>query len=348
MKYLRLPAMVGLGLMGLMQAGMADDYTYLFNPATMQVGQTVGEYLVVKDKCPTKQPCVATERLKYVTAEAGRTGRLEIPVNAGSDFEISFNIYSNGVNNLTITLYLSDGNSLPLDFGYQYGGQWLSVLGVGGVGLNWKVGVNDFRLISEQGTLKINANDTIANVGDIKLSGTITRIVISKIDDNDTEQDYLFEIRTRGIQSGGNQTGGDFETGKQTGIQQCQKDPASCSITVTPTGDFESGKQAGIQQCLKDPASCSITVTPNVDPNLCKQTAIEQCQKDPASCGITTTNGTTGGTHATFNPCTRELYIPLVDVPGEFGVMKAYEVYLVQQPSTFTFNLDMNRLKVVP
>jgi hypothetical protein len=38
----------------------------------------------------------------------------------------------------------------------------------------------------------------------------------------------------------------------------------------------------------------------------------------------------------------------LVDVPGEFGVMKAYEVYLVQQPSTFTFNLDMNRLKVVP
>ncbi len=325
MKYLMWFATVSLGLMGLVRTGIAEDYTYLFDPSTMQVGQTVGEYLVVKDKCPTEQPCMDTEKLKYVTAEAGRTGRLEIPVSAGSDFEISFNIATFieyiCSPTLTIVLYLSDGSSLPLELnGSPYLGQcstWVYYSNDQFKQLNWKAGVNDFRLISEQGNLKISANEILLEDVKLSLAGTMTSIVISKIDE---DADSLFEIRTRGIQKGGSQSGGDFETGKQAGILQCQTDPASCSITVTP----------------------------NVDPNLCKQTVIEQCQKDPASCGITTTNGTTGGTHATFNPCTRELYIPLVDVPGEFGVMQTYEVYLVQQPSTLTFGLDMNRLKVVP
>jgi hypothetical protein len=205
MKYLRLPALVGLGLMGWMPAGMADDYTYLFNPATMQVGQTVGEYLVVKDRCPTDKPCADKEKLKYVTAVAGRTGRLEIPVNAGSDFEISFNIYdrSGGNNDLTITLYLSDDHSLPLII-YYFGGEQLAPPdgSPGGIDLNWKAGINDFRLISEHGTLKISANDVFADLRNVKLTlnGTITRIVMSKIDEG---QEDLFEIRTRGIQKSG-------------------------------------------------------------------------------------------------------------------------------------------------
>ena len=58
---------------------MADDYTYLFDPSTMQVGQTVGEYLVVKDKCPTDKPCTATEKLKYVT-ESLAFGLLEFTI----------------------------------------------------------------------------------------------------------------------------------------------------------------------------------------------------------------------------------------------------------------------------
>jgi len=88
--------------------------------------------------------------------------------------------------------------------------------------------------------------------------------------------------------------------------------------TSTSGGDFDSGKQAGIQQCLTDPASCGISVT----------------------------GSGTGGTHANFNPSTGELYIPFVDVPGVFGGVQTYEVYLMQQPLTFTFDLDVNR--VVP
>jgi len=80
-------------------------------------------------------------------------------------------------------------------------------------------------------------------------------------------------------------------------------------------GDFESGKQAGIQQCVANPSSCGITVT-----------------------------GGTGGAHATYNPASGEVYIPLIDVPGPFGGIQTYEVYLIQQPLTFTFDLDTNRI----
>jgi hypothetical protein len=124
-------------------------------------------------------------------------------VNAGSDFEISFNIYSsNGEsNNLTITLYLSDGNSLALDINVAWRATGVSYPN-GRSGMNWKPGVNDFRLISEQGVLKISANDILVDLGEIKLtlSGMITRIVMSKIDES---EEQLFEIRTRGIQKGG-------------------------------------------------------------------------------------------------------------------------------------------------
>jgi hypothetical protein len=97
--------------------------------------------------------------------------------------------------------------------------------------------------------------------------------------------------------------------------------PITSPGTTTPTtatlaAEFDKGKQAGIQQC----------------------------KTDPASCGISMTGSGTGGTHANFNPSTGELYIPLVDVPGAFGGMQTYEVYLKQQPLKFSFDLDMNRL----
>jgi hypothetical protein len=209
MRWLPLATTLGfLGLMGI-QKGMADDYTYLFNPTTMQVGQTVGEYLVVKDKCPTDKPCTDAEKMKYVTAVAGRTGRLEIPVNAGNDFEISFNIDSRDCGtDLTITLYLSNNSSLALNFeGCGTGVNYSS----GSTGLNWKNGINDFRLISEKGNLKIGANDDFPEKAKLTLSGTITRIVISKIEDG---QEGIFEIRTRGIQKAGS---------------------TSCPTTTTPT-----------------------------------------------------------------------------------------------------------------
>jgi hypothetical protein len=47
---------------------------------------------------------------------------------------------------------------------------------------------------------------------------------------------------------------------------------------------------------------------------------------------------------AAFNPNIGELHIPSIDVPGAFGGMQTYEVYLKQQPLKFTFDLDMGRV----
>jgi hypothetical protein len=93
-------------------------------------------------------------------------------------------------------------------------------------------------------------------------------------------------------------------------------DESEDTTDLSTTGPFEDGKQAGIQQC----------------------------KTDPASCGISMTGSGTGGVHANFNPSTGELYIPLVDVPGAFGGVQTYEIYLKQQPLKFSFDLDMNRL----
>jgi hypothetical protein len=187
---------IGLIVLPMAQSIMASEYTYLFNPATMEVGQSVGEYLEVKESCPDGgTSCTASSKLKYVTALEGRTGRLEIPVSAGENFEISFNVRGEkcyGVNH-TYTLYMSDGNSLTLNVGGC--STQMTATGIR-AGINWLTGINDFRLISENGKLKITANDSVA--AEIDLSGTLNRIVISKI--NAGEED-IFEIRTRGIQS---------------------------------------------------------------------------------------------------------------------------------------------------
>lgn len=202
MRMLILSVIISLGLI---RSVLASDYTTLFDPATMTVGQSVGEFLEVKERCP-KDSCTNAEKQKYVAAIEGRTGRLEIPVNAGNDFEISFNVWSmvddggwcQYYTDFTITLYLSDDTSMPItitrctELSYQYGES------KGKAALNWiRGGINDFRLISEQGILKISSNDTFIDAK-INLSGTINRIVVSKINDG---EEALYEIRTRGIQA---------------------------------------------------------------------------------------------------------------------------------------------------
>lgn len=184
--------------LSLMQAAIAADYSMLFDPSAMTVGQSVGEYLTVKEFCP-KDSCTPAEKLKYVTAQPGRTGRLELPVSAGDNFEISFNIRSypdGGCNNsdFTITLYLSDNTSLPINVGgcfpkVTYGDKketpnWLST------------GVNDFRLIGENGVLQMSSNDTFLDA-ELNLTGAVTRIVLSKIQSYGED---IYDIRTRGIQ----------------------------------------------------------------------------------------------------------------------------------------------------
>ncbi len=213
---------------------MAEDYTYLFNPATMEVGQSVGEYLEVKESCPDGgTSCTASSKLKYVTAIEGRTGRLEIPVSASNNFEISFNVRGKDCSvSHTYTLYMSDGNSLSLNVGGCYTGVRGTGI-IGGGNINWLDGINDFRIIVKDGKLEISTNDDID--GETELSGTLNRIVISKIN---TGEEDIFEIRTRGIQGGSCPVvGGDYEAGRQA----CISNPASCDITVSGNDTTISG-----------------------------------------------------------------------------------------------------------
>jgi hypothetical protein len=221
---------------------------------------------------------------------------------------------------------------------------------------------NTYKLSVSNNIAKLYINDVFSQKITLKPDLTYTQLLIQDLDKD--EQIYTLKI---GGSSGSTQppvTGGDFDSGKQAGIQQCVNDPASCGITVsagnsgTSTGgDFDSGKQAGIQQCVNDPASCGITVSAGDsgtstggDFDSGKQAGIQQCVADPASCGITVSAGdsgtSTGGAHATYSPATGEVHIPFIDVPGPFGGIQTYEVYLIQQPLTFAFDLDMNRINM--
>jgi hypothetical protein len=66
----------------------------------------------------------------------------------------------------------------------------------------------------------------------------------------------------------------------------------------------------------------------------------QACIADPSSCNIETSDST----HATFEPSTGELHIPFIDVPGAFDTTQTFDVYLMQKPLTFTFDLDMDRI----
>lgn len=137
-------------------------------------------------------------------------------------------------------------------------------------------------------------------------------------------------------------------TGKPCG-NSCISQDKVCHIgetptptpTAVPTSDYNKGVQDGIAQCQANPDSCNISTN---DYESGKQDGIKQCQTMPTVVGIPVATGSSGTGQATYNPKTGELYIPFVDVPGTFGDMQSYEVYL-QQKSGFTFDLDLTRVK---
>jgi hypothetical protein len=286
--------------------------TVLLDPATLAVGTSIGEFLEVKEGCPdpSKTNCQATEKMKYITAVAGRTGKIEFDVNLTDNFELDVNVdweefNSSYFDQQVITLFKADNENVsPLYVRFardiEFSDSARSDLGSS---LGWQKGdaINNVELSAKNGTAYLNVNgtpfkDNNSNEGDtvaLDTSQPFVKLVIAGIKDTDR----LFEVTLKGG------TGG---------------------ATPVTGGDFDSGKQAGIQQCVSDPASCGITVT--------------------ATCNDTTP--TTGGAHANYNPANGEVHIPFIDVPGPFGDQQVYEVFLIQQPSTFSFDLDLNRLNL--
>jgi len=303
-----------LGIIGslvLLMNSVQAATTTLLDPATLAVGSSVGEYLVVKESCPepSKTDCQPTDKLKYITAAAGRTGKIEFDVNIADNFELDVNVDWDRFNQQTITLFKSNNensSSLYISFGRDPGNSPVVNFDDGranytGV-IGWQDGssVNNVELSANNGTAYLNINgtpfkDNTGQEGDMVVLDTskpFVKLVIAGIKDTDR----LFEVILKGG-AGGNST------------------------IPTTGGDFEAGKQAGIQQCVSSPTSCGINVT-----------AENGCNNNSA--------------HAAYNSSTGEVYIPFIDVPGAFGVIQTYEVYLIQQPLTFTFDLDNNRIKL--
>ncbi len=88
---------------------------------------------------------------------------------------------------------------------------------------------------------------------------------------------------------------------------------------VNSDNNYEAGKQAGIQQCMSNPSSCGIS--------------------------ISGTPATTDGCVANYS-ANGELHLPCVNVPGAFGKIDTYEVWLQQQSGSFTFDLDLTRIQL--
>lgn len=204
-----------------MQNALAQ--TDLLNPATMQVGQSVGENLVVKESCPDPTETSCQEKLKYISATAGRTGRIEFPVQLSTDFYVSVNLDGN-----TTSGNIRAGQSIAL-----HSGAFVTTLkftqkslvswdetslssnnpedtgGGGGARVNggfagWQGGysVNDIRLSVINGKLEAYINEAFIPESSLHndRSATITlanpaqvydKLVVAGIKDSDR----LFEVR---------------------------------------------------------------------------------------------------------------------------------------------------------
>jgi len=94
---------------------------------------------------------------------------------------------------------------------------------------------------------------------------------------------------------------------------------------ISSDNNYETGKQAGIQQCVANPSSCGINVGSN-------------------STNCTTTPSTTNSCIANY-ATNGELHIPCVNVPGAFGKIETYDVWMQQRAGAFVFDLDLNRVQ---
>lgn len=251
--------------------------------ATSSEGKTLGENLIINKNETTGE--------LYLTTVSGDDSRLILPVSLSNKFEIVM-VVGGGCWYIDNIFLAADADKTSLwwtqgDLG-SYAGHFSSDnVQIYQEGVAWQGKTfNTFKWSFDGSIAKLYINDLFADKKNLTKPDLIyTQLVLRGISHNC----HIYELK-----------GGDG-----SGIS-----------TPTTGGDFESGKQAGIQQCVANPASCSITVT----------------------------GSGTGGVHASFNPGTGELYVPFVDVPGTFGGVQTYEVYLVQQPLTFTFDLDLGRV----
>jgi len=182
--------------------------TTLLDPATLAIGTKVGENLQVFGVCPTSNKnCLPEEKVKYVSAVAGRLGKIEFDVNITDNFELDVNVNWHNPNTQAITLYKTPNDDkdaliviynsyISFKFNHDY-----RINGSSSVG--WDNGeINNVELLSANGGANLNINgvpfrDLGENVGvpmNLDTSHPFVKLVITGIQPSDK----LYEITLKG------------------------------------------------------------------------------------------------------------------------------------------------------
>jgi hypothetical protein len=269
-------------------SGVVNAETDLLNLGAYSEGDSpsYGENVVVEQDEKTA--------VKWITqGPADSAGKLNFPVNLSGEFEVLFEVKDSWMSDIELFLTADEYRiKVDVDAAHLYAGDEYAG---GDQSKAITSSKNAWKLSVSNNIVKLYINNVFSQKVTLKPDLTYTQLLVQGMDDD--EQVYALNI---------NGSGG------------------STQPPVSDGGNFEEGKQTGIQQCVSDPASCGISVT--------------------ATCDGTTP--TTSGAHASYNPANGEVHIPFIDVPGPFGDQQVYEVYLIQQPSTFSFDLDLNRLNL--
>jgi hypothetical protein len=203
----------------------SSQYQSLLDSYSLSVGQRIGENLIVEESCvdPSEDPSIC-QKTKYVTALPGRTGRVEYPINAAGDFDVSMSldpeISSGGAEwNESLVIHSPDGSSMTLLVDGEDGSRYSDCRssGIGDTGGHtevnlWKSGYlagyisNDFRISVVNGVATCFCNGTeFLSRGypfppvPIYLAEphrNYDRLVIAGIND----RDRLYEVKVRGLE----------------------------------------------------------------------------------------------------------------------------------------------------
>lgn len=297
----------------------------LLDSSTLPVGTVLNENLIVKEDClqSTATDCLASEKIRSISGMPSKIGQIKFNINLTDNFEINIKfIWKPEVtraiglpvafNNVDwgeqIVLYKSNQKNNPLAIEFEYESPFHSHF---------------------HGTLRI-----------VFRGEGMTYRMSHAIDWNNEDINNVKLSVQNGIATLSINESFFVDNSCFSGIPECGKDTFPDSITLNTSEPYTELVIAGIKE-IDRLLAVSLQGAGIMEFEAGRQT----CIAHPASCGITFSRE---GTSAVYNPITGEVHIPRVNVLDAFGnSQSSYEVYLLQQPGLFTFDVDMNRLNEV-
>jgi|GEM_PF-1808386 len=295
--------------------------TDLLNLDAYKEGDTpsYAKHIIVK-----KDEATGEKWLSWDDNDKKEIGQLTFPINLSGDFEMSIRL---APRNLNFDFIAKDEiNKIRLDFYAGWDSSYHRVrLFTGSTqsgdydglekysGTSW-VGIVQIKFSVVNKIAKIYVNDVLYKKTTLKSDLKYTKLMVTM---NSTSEE-LYELNLGG--SGNNST---VITPSET--ESDDNNASSTPSTTLLAAEFEKGKKAGIQQCIDNPDSCGIKVSVTEKPIIINDNSNnDNCTADYSMDG--------------------ELHIPCVNVPGVFGQIETYDVWLQQETGSFNFALDLERI----